>query len=117
MAAECWSDYREKLAAWRGAGERRRTLARLWGVEKAELAALVGKPALIATSLAAAGAPRRFSELDPPVAIERARWAVASCHLMRNRFTVADLAFFAGRWGPDDVGAVFERAAYLGGGP
>jgi glycerol-1-phosphate dehydrogenase [NAD(P)+] len=117
VAAECWSDCREKLAAWRAAGDRRRALARLSGPEKAELAALVGRPAAIAAALRAAGAPRRFSELDPPVTDERARWAVASCHLMRNRFTVADLAFFAGRWGPDDVGAVLERAADLGAGP
>jgi hypothetical protein len=35
---------------------------------------------------------------------------------MRSRFTIADLAFFAGRWTDDDVNAVLQRAAYLGGG-
>jgi glycerol-1-phosphate dehydrogenase [NAD(P)+] len=117
MAAECWSDYRRKLATWRQSGEKRREFAKLWGAQKAELAALVGTPAAIAAGLAAAGAPRRFSELDPPVTAVRARWAVASCHLMRDRFTIADLAFLAGRWNDNDIDAVLQRAAYLGGGP
>jgi glycerol-1-phosphate dehydrogenase [NAD(P)+] len=117
MAAECWSDYRQKLTAWRNSADRRSDLADRWTEHKTELATLVGKPADIAAALAAAGAPRRFAELDPPVSAERARWAVASCQLMRNRFTIADLAFFSGSWTEDDVAAVLRRATALGGGP
>jgi hypothetical protein len=36
-----------------------------------------------------------------------ARWALGHCHLMRDRFTVADLAFFMGIWEPSDVDAGF----------
>ena len=45
-----------------------------------------------------------------------ARWAVAHGHLMRDRFTVADLAFFMGLWEPADVDALLVGAARLGAG-
>ena len=48
------------------------------------------------------GAAARFAELDPSVDDATARWAVAHCHLMRNRFTVVDLLDLLGRWTPDD---------------
>jgi hypothetical protein len=35
---------------------------------------------------------------------------------MRDRFTIADLAFFMGRWGPADVDALIARVGALGGG-
>src|SRR5262249_10170418 len=106
VAGECWSDYQPKLAAWRAGTGPRRRLATPWNVETAALAAELCTPRKIAAALTAAGAPRRFSELDPPVSAERARWAIASCRLMRSRFSIADLAYFAGRWADDDVNAV-----------
>ena len=63
------------------------------------------EPSELAVALGSAGAPVHLSQLDPPVDAELARWAVANCHLMRDRFTVADLAFFMGMW---DAGAVAE---------
>ena len=57
-----------------------------------------------------------LADLDPSVDAEAARWAVANCHLVRERFTVADLATFIGAWTPEDVDAVLEEAAALGAG-
>ena len=45
-----------------------------------------------------------------------ARWALANCHLMRDRFTVADLAFLMGIWEPADVDSLLLDAAALGAG-
>ena len=63
-----------------------------------------------------AGAPARFGDLDPPVAPEVARWALRNCHLMRNRFTLADLLFFADLWDDSFVERILERARSAGGG-
>jgi len=114
MGAECWSGYRKKLTAWH---ERRSHLASLdWTQVLSELRRLVGNPAEMAAALAKSGAPTRFSRLTPPIDPATARWAVTSCHLMRDRFTVVDLAFLTGSWTDEDVEAVLERAADLGGG-
>lgn len=114
MARECWGDYQRKLAAWTDVD--RAALAAGWARLRDELAAMVRSPELIVAALTEAGAATRFSLLDPPVDPEVARWAVASCHLMRDRFSVVDLAFFGGHWTTDDVDAVLERADELGAG-
>ena len=90
-AAECWADYRHKADRWNSAGASRRALAEAWDGHRATLDSLVLAPESIVAALRAAGAPTRFSELTPAIPADVARWAVASCHLMRDRFTVADL--------------------------
>jgi glycerol-1-phosphate dehydrogenase [NAD(P)+] len=77
---------------------------------------MVLPPERLGGALREAGAPARFGELDPPVAPEVVRWALGSCHLMRNRFTLADLLFFAGWWDDTFVERVLERARSAGGG-
>jgi glycerol-1-phosphate dehydrogenase [NAD(P)+] len=89
--AECWDDYRRKVERWGASGARFAEVARDWDRHRTALASLLVDPASIVAGLRAAGAPTRFSELDPAVPPEVARWAVASCHLMRDRVTVADL--------------------------
>jgi glycerol-1-phosphate dehydrogenase [NAD(P)+] len=44
------------------------------------------------------------------------RWALLNCHLMRDRFTVADLATFGNLWDEAAVDAALAEAAALGGG-
>ena len=110
MGDECWSHYARKLARWQ-----RRTgdLDTTWAVHEEAVAALLVEPERLVAALSAAGAPTRFADLDPPVDDATARWAVANCHLMRDRFTVADLAYFLGAWTDDDVDAVLAEAAAL----
>lgn len=118
--AECWADYRRKAERWDGAVERRVSLAADWATHRDAIGALVLAPESIVDALRAAGAPTRFSELDPPIPTEVARWAVGSCHLMRDRFTVADLVDLSGvtgfRWDEAFADDLLAEAADLGGG-
>lgn len=115
LADECWADYHRKLARWATNREHRAGLAASWDAVRDELAALVGDPVAMAGALHAVGAPAHFDQLDPAIDPARARWAVASSHLMRDRFTIVDLAFFTGRWTDEDVDAVLRRASELAG--
>jgi glycerol-1-phosphate dehydrogenase [NAD(P)+] len=114
-AAECWSGYGRKLALWEGGLGRRTALASSWSSLKGDLAAMLGDPDAMARALRSAGAPASFRQLDRPIALARVQWAASSCHLMRDRFTVADLAFFTGHWSDGDIDAVLDRAAMLAG--
>ena len=38
------------------------------------------------------------------------RWALTTCHLMRNRFSVIDLLHFTGFWTDEFVQKLIERA-------
>ena len=87
-------------------------LRQRWAAFDAELDGLLASPERLAAALAAAGAPLRLTELG--IDAGTARWALANCHLMRDRFTVADLAFFMGIWDADDVDALLDDAARLG---
>jgi glycerol-1-phosphate dehydrogenase [NAD(P)+] len=116
VAAECWRDYEQKLDRWNEVRPRVADAARRWDEHRACLERLVEGPAAIVESLRLAGAPARFAELDPPADEATARWALANCHLMRNRLTVADVATFAGLWDDSAVDEVLALAAELGGG-
>ncbi len=96
---ECWSDYRRKVERWNAATDQRAALAAGWAGHRAVLEDLVLAPEALVDGLRTAGAPTRFSELDPAISPDVARWALASCHLMRDRFTVADLIDLTGAIG------------------
>jgi glycerol-1-phosphate dehydrogenase [NAD(P)+] len=116
MGEECWSDYRVKLRRWRENRELSGRLATEWASHERRVEELLVDPARLVEAMRTAGAPVRFAQLDPAVDAETARWAVANCHLMRERFTIADLAFFAGLWEAADVELVLAEAAELGAG-
>jgi glycerol-1-phosphate dehydrogenase [NAD(P)+] len=113
---ECWSDYSQKVTHWR---TRRPLVERFfagWARYHGALSHMVVPAADLAAALAAAGAPTRFQDLDPPVAPHTVRWALQSCHLMRNRFTLADLLFFLGWWNDAFVERVLDGVRAVGGG-
>jgi glycerol-1-phosphate dehydrogenase [NAD(P)+] len=116
VAAECWRDYEQKLDRWNGAHSTIATVVRDWDHHRAAIERLVHDPAAILDALRRAGAATRFSDLDPAPSQDTVRWALRSCQLMRNRFTVADLAMFAGLWEASTVDEVLAIAAELGGG-
>ncbi len=109
---ECWSDYRVKPAHWRSAPPDRRSLAAL--ADKA--ASLVGIAAEMSAVLAAAGAPTRFSELDPPVDPTPPAGPCANAHLLRSRFTILDLVVFTGGDLEQVVDDALAMAGEVGGG-
>jgi glycerol-1-phosphate dehydrogenase [NAD(P)+] len=116
MAEECWSDYSAKLERWHANRDLVERFAAGWEEHRATLDELLVDPVQLVEAMKTAGAPVRFSQLDPAVDAATARWAVANCHLMRDRFTIADLATFSGNWSEEDVDAVLADAASLGAG-
>jgi len=108
MGEECWSDYTRKLSRWEAMPD----VAGGWAAFDVEVGPLLAPAERLAGALAAAGAPLRLSELG--IDAGTARWALLHCHLMRDRFTVADLAFLLGIWEARDVDALLDDAARLG---
>ena len=119
-ADECWRDYSRKLGRWHAAPDRRAALAAEWPLHRERLRELAKDPSEIVDALRRAGAPTRFSELDPAIPPDVARWAVASCHLMRDRFTVADLVDLTSApgagWTEAYADDLLDEAAALGAG-
>lgn len=114
MADECWRLYSRKLERW--SAHRKLVAAFDWGELTATVASLLSRPRDLVESMGSAGAPTRFRRLDPPVEPDLVRWALENCHLMRDRFTVADLAFFLGIWSQANVEDLLAEAATFGGG-
>ena len=110
MAAECWRLYSRKLSRW--TGMRAGLESTDWEGVAASVADLLIEPQRLTAALSDAGAPARFSQLDPPVDRDLARWALAHCHLMRDRYTVADLAFLAGMWDEAAVDTVLSEVGF-----
>ncbi|MER6434110.1 iron-containing alcohol dehydrogenase [Streptomyces sp900105245] len=118
VAGECWSDYAKKLQHLDStdAPARLHQAIQDWSSHTQALNMLLEQPEQILRALKDAGAPVRFSELSHPATADTVTWALANCHLMRNRFTIADLAFLTGTWTFEDVVAVLDEAAQLSGG-
>jgi glycerol-1-phosphate dehydrogenase [NAD(P)+] len=113
---ECWRDVERKLARWAAARPAFERFLADWPRHRAALGALVVDPATLAAAVRRSGAPARFSELTPAVGPALARWALRSCHLMRDRFVLPDLRAACGTWSAADVDRLLERAATLGAG-
>jgi glycerol-1-phosphate dehydrogenase [NAD(P)+] len=116
VADECWLEVARKLERWKAARPAFERFLADWPRHRAALRDLVVDPATLAGAVRRAGAPVRFSQLTPPVEPTLARWALASCHLMRDRFVLADLRAFTGAWAARDVDRLLDRAAELGAG-
>jgi glycerol-1-phosphate dehydrogenase [NAD(P)+] len=115
MAEECWSEYRRKLDRWDVARSRLPAVVDGWPEIRAELDGLLGRPADIASALRSAGASATFEELDPPANRATATWALFNGHLIRDRFTLADLAWFAGLWTAELAASAIGEAAAIAG--
>ena len=111
MAAECWSDYRRKLERWAALRPGLPAVVESWPTIREELGGLLGRPADIAAALCSAGAAATFTELDPPATAATAAWALFNGHLIRDRFTLADLAWFSGAWSVGTAEAAIATAA------
>jgi glycerol-1-phosphate dehydrogenase [NAD(P)+] len=111
MAEECWRGYQRKLARWR---ERHGDADQLDPAHLDDAARLLEEPAVLRAALRRSGAPARMAQLDPPVDAQTTRWALANCYLMRDRFTIVDLASLLGAWQPADVDAVLAEAGIAG---
>jgi glycerol-1-phosphate dehydrogenase [NAD(P)+] len=117
MAAECFADYARKLRPLIGDSDPLARLRASWDSHEVVLGETLIDPGELASGLRSAGLPASFGELPEPVSDEDARWAVASCPLLRQRFGVADLAMLLGAWEEDDIDEVLADAAVLTGQP
>jgi glycerol-1-phosphate dehydrogenase [NAD(P)+] len=111
MAAECWREYSRKLDQWQSLGPRLDEFIDEWDLHRTELARLVASPLAIATALREAGAPATFADLEPAVDPATATWALLNGHLLRDRASIADVAWFAGIWTEALVESVIDEAA------
>ena len=109
IAEECWKDYGRKLARVTQSLPAITAALENWESHAADLATHVRPSHLIVAGLTSAGAPARLDQLSADVDAAAARWAVESCALMRDRFTVVDLLTLLGWWEPTDVDEVFLR--------
>jgi glycerol-1-phosphate dehydrogenase [NAD(P)+] len=116
VGEECWSDYSKKVERWKSCRPQLERFLENWPRYKDELKVMVVPPERLGNALKDSGAPARFGALDPPVPEETAFWALRNCHLMRNRFTLADLLFFIGWWDDGFIGRLFDRARSVDGG-
>ena len=110
LGAECWRDYSAKLARWSAARPTVEAFLADWKHHRATIEELRIDAHTLGAGLVAAAAPARFAALDPFIDDATARWAVAHCHLMRNRFTVVDLLDLLGRWTEQDRDTVLATA-------
>jgi glycerol-1-phosphate dehydrogenase [NAD(P)+] len=114
MADECWRDVERKLERWHASRVSVAAFAADWDRHRSTLRDLVATPEVLSVALADAGAPTSIGDLDPPATAATVRWALRSLPLMRDRFTVADLRFFAGDWDDATVDALLARSGILG---
>ena len=105
---ECWTGYERKLRWMQSHRTELQRFVDEWAIYDDVVDQLLTPASFIASTLRAAGAPVTFNELYPVPSRDVVVWAVAHCHLMRDRFTVIDLADLVGAWSPDDVDASLE---------
>ncbi|HEX7346930.1 MAG TPA: hypothetical protein VF253_09070, partial [Candidatus Limnocylindrales bacterium] len=95
-------------------GSEIRALATDWDRHRSALRDLVAPPDRLRDALRAASAPSTVAELDPPATESVVRWALSALPLMRDRFTVADLRFFADDWDDETVDRLLGASGVLG---
>jgi glycerol-1-phosphate dehydrogenase [NAD(P)+] len=111
MVDECWREVRQKAERFARLGPRLRQFVAEWDSHRRELRQLLGSPETIRQVLKSGGAPSTFEDLDPTVDVATARWALWNGHLQRDRFLMADLAWFAGAWSEEVVARAVEAAS------
>jgi glycerol-1-phosphate dehydrogenase [NAD(P)+] len=108
-ALECWRLYGRKS---RWIVEHLNELADVinrWGVHVRDVDELLAPVGVIAAALRDAKAPVVFRQLNPAPDPAVVTWALTNCHLLRDRFSIVDLADLIGAWEPDDVAAVLHE--------
>jgi glycerol-1-phosphate dehydrogenase [NAD(P)+] len=98
IAAECWRDCQTKLAQLETNWARVVSVVANWKQHCVEFGTMVQPSETLRQALRASGSPATFASLNPSISPELARWAVANCHLMRNRFNLVDFLDMLGLW-------------------
>lgn len=101
IADECWADYRKKLLKVEANWGLVTGLVGSWREHAAAFRSMIHPADGLKSALIAAEAPSTFADADPSFPAPIVRWAIANCHLMRNRFTLVDLLDLLGVWNDD----------------
>jgi glycerol-1-phosphate dehydrogenase [NAD(P)+] len=101
IAGECWLDCKKKLKLLNDNWDRVISVVKQWSRHARELDKMVQPAATLHDALSASGSPATFATLTPSISPSLARWAVANCHFMRNRFNLVDLLDLMGLWTED----------------
>lgn len=94
VAAECWSDYKIKLATWHAHRVEFEDALRDWPAACDHLRSLAKPPHIAANILRAISSPVRFADLVPPPSESEVQFAFRNAPLIRHRFTLGDLFVF-----------------------
>jgi glycerol-1-phosphate dehydrogenase [NAD(P)+] len=108
---ECWDGYARKLSWLTQHAERIDAVLTGWAELDEALDPILVTPRSLADGLVGSAVPLRFPELGAGYDRETVTWAVAHGHLMRDRFTVADLADLLGIWSAPDVAGLLDDLA------
>ncbi len=100
---ECLRDCRKKQALIEQSWTQFISVVGNWKQHCAEFNKMVQPPEKLRPALQASGAPATFAELNPSISPELARWAVANCFVMRNRFNLIDLLDMMGLWNDEII--------------
>ncbi len=95
---ECMRDCRKKQALIEQHWPQFVSVVENWKQHCIEFNTMVQPPEKLRPALNASGAPASFAGLNPAIAPELARWAVANCFVMRNRFNLVDVLDLMGLW-------------------
>jgi glycerol-1-phosphate dehydrogenase [NAD(P)+] len=98
IADECLRDCRKKHALIAQNWLQFVSVVENWKHHCAEFDKMAQPPEILRPALQASGAPATFAGLNPATSPELARWAVANCFVMRNRFNLVDLLDLMGLW-------------------
>ncbi|MGC1420469.1 MAG: iron-containing alcohol dehydrogenase [Acidimicrobiales bacterium] len=109
LAEECWTAY-ERKARWMSAhlGDVQRVVSE-WSAHDVVVEDLLGPVGDVSAMLRDAQAPLSFSQLEPAPPQDVVAWSIANGHLMRDRFTIIDLAVLVGFWTPDNIAAIMKE--------
>jgi glycerol-1-phosphate dehydrogenase [NAD(P)+] len=103
IADECWSDCAKKIALIEKNWVHFVSIVENWKQHCVEFSEMVQPSEVLRPALKASGAPATFDALNPSISPDLARWAVAHCHLMRNRFNLVDLLDLLGLWNDEMI--------------
>ncbi len=109
IAAECWRDCEKKHALLDAHWSRLIAVVENWTQHAREWAKMVQPAEKLGAALRASGSPPDFPALTPTISPALARWAVANCHLMRNRFNLVDLLDLLGLWDDQMIDWAMEK--------
>jgi glycerol-1-phosphate dehydrogenase [NAD(P)+] len=109
LARECWTAYERKATWIKTHLENLRQFVREWPRHDQVISKLLKPAALISFALRSAQAPATFAQLVPAPHSDVVSWSVTNGYLMRDRFSIVDLAVLIGAWNPTTIAAALSQ--------